>query len=126
MLKLGYTLCFALLVAGSAPGLAACNTIICVGVRVTKMVVPIAGKVYIATSGDQSALACNQAGGVFLTLEMDKERSSELYSAILASRLQGEPIEVRIDENSDDCTIAYIVAGGDNLQTATPFSPPTR
>lgn len=103
-------LCMIALFFGAGSAFAECTATACVDVRITQLYVTASGNVHVKTSGNPALLNCSPASGVFITLDMSLPNSKELYALLLSAHLQGKPVAIRIEDNSQGCIIAYMTS----------------
>lgn len=89
---------------------AACSDKNCTSVKINQIIPSTGGTVYIGTSGDESQLSCPAVGDKYLSLDINKPLAKEIFSTILASQKSKTSMVLRIDENSPDCEIIYVIS----------------
>jgi len=86
----------------------------CSDVTVDKLYMTASGTLYVGTSGDEKNLNC--AGGegdggianVYMSLDKDDAGQNAMYSLLLTAQTTGKTVKIRIEEDTDDCRVAYV------------------
>lgn len=92
----------------SFSAIADCTSLSCNNVYVEKLYLTTSGTVYIGTSGNETQLTCNAAGGVYTTLNLSNPGANAIYSTLLTAQTSNKVVEIRIEENSIGCNILYM------------------
>ena len=95
----------------SMAALAECSDVYCDDVSVLKMQVnSYDSVVWVQTTGTESNLNCTPNSGVYLWLDTSTVGGKNVYSALLAYKMSGQNMGVRLEENSNPCKILYVEA----------------
>jgi len=99
---------FALLGVGLVWGTASadCSVGSCVDVYVDQLYVNSGSQdAWLQTSGTESLLNCTVNAGTYLMIPAG---SKDLYALLLAAQLADRKVNVRINEGSSPCSVAYV------------------
>ena len=88
---------------------AACTTYYCNAVLIKALYVEAGGQAHVGLDTPLTPLNCASVGGAYLTLN-HTPGSEKLYSLLLTAHQQQSPVDVRINEGSTGCTLAYVVS----------------
>ena len=92
----------------SVVGHADCNGGACSNITIEEMQVQSDGRIFVQTSGDETALNCTPEANVFLRLDGSTEGGKNIYSALLTSHTQDEALNIRIIDNQNPCQITHV------------------
>lgn len=95
-----------LLLSFSAASMAACSTIACSG-QVQRLYFS-GNYLYIGTDGDESSLNCTAAAGAYVAIPVSDQFIDEKYALLLTAVSLGKNATIRINENSNPCTVNYV------------------
>ena len=82
----------------------------CYDVLINTLYVNATGDVYITTDGVVTWLNCAPLSGVFLTLQRAAGNFSQVFGLLTAAQFAGHKLNIRINDGSNGCTIAYITS----------------
>jgi hypothetical protein len=102
-----------ILLAMLVPGLggiahAECGASGCWGVYVEELYPEAQGGAWIRTSGNELLANCTADSGVYLRLSGTTPGYKEIYATLLAAQLADKRVNVRVNEGSNPCSIAYV------------------
>ncbi|MGP0171774.1 hypothetical protein ACSVIJ_07810 [Pseudomonas sp. NCHU5208] len=87
----------------------ACSSVMCQNVYVERLNPNANGKVYVATSGDETQLNCSAVSQVYLTFDLSEPAGNVFYSTLLAAQISDRKVSLRIVDGSQGCTVTYIM-----------------
>jgi len=79
----------------------------CSDVEVTRLLTTVDGNILVATSGDESALACTSPGNEYMTLSKDDPGQKNLYSLLLTAKTTKTKVMIRTEDSSSNCRILF-------------------
>ncbi len=86
-----------------------CYSTGCSNVKVEMLYVEADRNILVGTDGDESVMNCDSASNGYATLLSTDSNFEIMYSTLLAARMSGQSVRIRIDENSAQCSVAYLV-----------------
>ena len=86
---------------------AACTKNGCYGVTIDRLSVTDAGKILVGTSGNEKKLDCTPGAGAYMQLSIRTPGKNAIYSMLLTAQTTKMPVNLRIVNKSDGCTISY-------------------
>ena len=88
---------------------AECTTWGCADVYVEQLYINgTASGFYIRTSGNELLANCTPESGVYLYVPNGLPQMKELYATFLAAQLADKRVNIRVDEGTNPCTVAYV------------------
>ena len=87
---------------------ATCSALGCYDVLVKKIYILPTGDMYVQTSGDHTQLNCTRNPKLIKLVKSDGQKS--IYSALLTAQTTNKKVDLRINQGSSDCSLAYYVA----------------
>ena len=93
---------------------AECGATGCWSVYVEELYPEANGGAWIKTSGNELLANCTANSGVYLRLSGTSAGFKELYATLLAAQLADKMVNIRVDEGSNPCTIAYVTLNRNN------------
>jgi len=87
---------------------AACGPLGCYDVLVKKIYILPSGDMFVQTSGDHTKLHCTRNPKLIRLVKSDGQKS--IYSALLTAQTTNKKVDLRINKDSSDCSLAYYIA----------------
>ncbi len=66
------------------------------------------GLIYISTPLDETKANCTAYAGNYFVLNPESPNAKEIYSSLLAAYMSDSKIQLRINEGSPNCELAYV------------------
>lgn len=89
---------------------AECWSQACSNVNITKLLLTASGTLYVGTNGDEGLLNCQSPGNSYTSLTNSDVGKNAMYAALLAAKASGEKVTIRIQEDSSDCRVLYVIS----------------
>jgi hypothetical protein len=80
----------------------------CYDVYVDELYPESPGGAWIKTSGNETLANCTANSGVYLRLVGTAPGYKEIYATLLAAQLSEKKVNIRVNEGTNPCTIAYV------------------
>jgi hypothetical protein len=90
-------------------GHADCRQNRCDNVMIEKLFVRGDDAIQVSTTGIEASLECTPSEEIFLTLRRTHPNQKEIYAALLSAKLADHNIRIRLREETEDCTISYVM-----------------
>lgn len=87
---------------------AECTTWGCADVYVEQLYVSSASGFYVRTSGNELLANCTPDSGIFLYVPNTSSQMKEVYATLLAAQLADKRVNIRVNEGTSPCTVAYV------------------
>ena len=88
---------------------AECSGVACIDVKIQDMEIHTYDTiVWVQTTGTETSLSCTPQSSVFIKLDTSTDGGKNVFASLLSIQAQDAVTDIRIHDNVDPCTIAYV------------------